>query len=74
MQQDVAEKEQKHGIRILRFGDVVRKTGLSRSAIYQRLRTGDFPSSVELGPRAVGFVEMEIDDYLRRLIARVRGH
>jgi prophage regulatory protein len=61
-------------VRILRFAEVVRKTGLSRSSIYQRLRAGDFPASVELGPRAVGFVETEVDDYLRRLIKRVRGH
>lgn len=74
MRQETCDRESMQSVRILRFAEVVRKTGLSRSSIYQRLRAGDFPASVELGPRAVGFVETEVDDYLRRLIKRVRGH
>lgn len=74
MRQETCDHDPLQSVRILRFAEVVRKTGLSRSSIYQRLRAGDFPASVELGPRAVGFVETEVDDYLRRLIKRVRGH
>lgn len=55
-------------IRILRLSDVIQKTGLSRTTIYQRLRDRDFPRPVELGPRAIGFVEAEIECFLRNLI------
>ncbi len=56
------------GIRILRISDVILKTGLSRTTIYQKLRDRDFPRPVELGPRAIGFVEAEIECFLRNLI------
>lgn len=62
------ELETRNGIRILRIADVVRKTGMSRSTIYQRLRSRDFPAPVELGPRAVGFVEQEVDGFLTELV------
>ena len=41
--------------RILRLPEVIAATGLSRSAIYARMSQGDFPSSVRLGLRAVGW-------------------
>lgn len=63
-----------NGLRILRFPDVVTKTGLSKSAIYGRIRSSEFPAPVPLGPRAVGFVEQEINDWLKQLINRSRVH
>jgi prophage regulatory protein len=63
-----------NGLRILRFPDVVTKTGLSKSAIYGRIRSSEFPVPVPLGPRAVGFVEQEINEWLERLIRRSRVH
>lgn len=75
MRQQTCDHEPRQSVRILRFSEVVRKTGLSRSSIYQRLRAGDFPASVELGPRAVGFVECEVDGFLSELVRQrdVRG-
>ena len=60
------------GIRILRFPEVIRKTGLSRSELYNRQRSGDFPGRVPLGRRTVGFDESEVDDYLCGIIRRGR--
>ncbi|EHL20828.1 putative DNA binding protein from phage origin [Acidovorax sp. NO-1] len=60
-------------IRILRFPEVIRKTGLSRSELYSRVRSGEFPGKVPLGRRTVGFVEREVDDYLSDLIQRERN-
>lgn len=65
---ETTEEVSRTSVRILRIADVVRKTGLSRSTIYQRLRTRAFPSPVELGPRAVGFVEQEVDGFLAGLV------
>ncbi|WP_170211656.1 helix-turn-helix transcriptional regulator [Rhodoferax bucti] len=55
-------------IRILRLPEVVRKTGLCKSTIYQRLRQQAFPCPVALGPNSVGFVEAEVNDWLSSLI------
>lgn len=55
-------------IRILRLEEVIEKTGLSRTAIYDRLRKDDFPEPVKLGPRAVGFVESEVNGFLSGLM------
>lgn len=49
---------------ILRFADVQRSTGLSRSAIYRLLAAGDFPVPIQLGPRRVGFASDEIQRWI----------
>ncbi len=49
---------------ILRCKQVEEKTGLSRSTIYQRIQEGTFPKPINLGARAVGWLENEIEDWL----------
>lgn len=61
-------------LRILRFPDVVQKTGISRTAVYEKIRSGEFPAPVNLGERTVGFVEGEVDSYLTRLMDRRGVH
>jgi len=46
--------------KILRLPIVKSLTGLSRSTIYMRISKGSFPKQLELGDRAVGWVESEI--------------
>jgi len=48
------------------------RTGLSRSTIYQRIGAGTFPKPVNLGARAVGWLESEIDGWLTAQIDRTR--
>ena len=60
-------------IRILRLPEVMERTGLSRSTIYLRIEQGRFPRPVPLGGRAVGWIEAEIDAWLRDRIAESRG-
>lgn len=55
--------------RILRLPEVKDKTGLSRSSIYALMSKGDFPLSVSLGDRAVGWIEAEIRDWIDERIA-----
>jgi prophage regulatory protein len=45
---------------VLRFRHVQERTRLSRSAIYAKIAAGDFPSPISLGPRAVGWLESDI--------------
>jgi prophage regulatory protein len=49
---------------ILRRKQVESRTGLCRSTIYAKIKSGDFPPPIPLGARAVGWVEKEIDDWL----------
>jgi len=51
-------------INILRRERVQERTGLSRSTIYDRMKEGTFPKPIRLGPRSVGWVESEIEDWL----------
>lgn len=66
------QAEKNPELRMLRFPNVVSKTGLSKSAIRGRIKSGDFPSPIPLGPRAVGFVAHEVDAWLQGLIADAR--
>jgi prophage regulatory protein len=59
-------------LHILRFPDVVKKTGLSKSSIYQRIRAKDFPTPIHIGPRAVGFVRHEVDEFICDLMEHAR--
>jgi len=48
----------------LRRKQVETRTGLSRSTIYQYIKDGVFPKPVPLGPRAVGWLESDVSDWI----------
>ena len=58
--------------RILRLPAVRARTGLARSTIYLAISQGRFPKPISLGPRAVGWIEAEVDAWLRRQIEASR--
>jgi prophage regulatory protein len=53
-------------VRFLRLPDVCEVTGLCRSSIYQMEAEGRFPRRVPIGLRAVGWVESEVQEWLRQ--------
>jgi prophage regulatory protein len=53
---------------ILRLPAVKACTGLSRSTIYLLVSRGAFPESISLGPRAVGWLQSEIDEWIAQRI------
>ncbi len=57
---------------ILRLPAVKARTGLSRSTIYLRIAEGSFPKPVSLGGRAVGWIEAEVNDWLKQQIKASR--
>lgn len=57
---------------ILRLPAVKARTGLSRSTIYLRIAEGSFPKPVSLGGRAVGWIEAEVNDWLKQQIETSR--
>ncbi len=50
---------------ILRLPSVKSRTGMSRSSIYNAVKEGTFPRQINLGPRAVGWLESSIDAWIQ---------
>ncbi len=69
----VIEQKKQGQVRFLRLPEVLARTGLSRSTIYVRLDQGRFPRPVSLGGRAVGWIEAEVDEWIRERIAASRS-
>jgi len=57
---------------VLRRKQVQARTGLARSTIYQYMKDGAFPKPVQLGPRAVGWIEADISAWIAQRIAAGR--
>ena len=57
---------------ILRLPEVISRTGLARSTIYERIRTNSFPIPISLGARAVGFIELEVEEWIEARINESR--
>jgi len=55
--------------KILRRKMVENKTGLARSTLYFLIQKNRFPEPIHLGPRAVGWIEEEIDDWIAKRVA-----
>ena len=47
--------------KILKLPEVKLRTAKSRSTIYQGVNDGTFPKPIKIGPRAVGWIESEIE-------------
>lgn len=58
---------------ILRREDVERATGLPRSTIYEKMAKGEFPKSIKIGARSVGWLESEIAAWQKSRIDAARG-
>jgi prophage regulatory protein len=57
--------------RILRLGEVMAKTGLKHSAIYEAMERGAFPRSfLIIGTRAKGWLSSEVDAWIRERAAQ----
>ena len=63
---------------IIRLKKLKDKIGLSRTAIYEKLNPKSpyydprFPRSIQIGPRARGFIESEVDTWLQHRIEQSR--
>ncbi|MEM9629475.1 MAG: AlpA family transcriptional regulator [Pseudomonadota bacterium] len=55
--------------RLIRIDEVLRRTGLGRTSIYNRIATGEFPRQIPLGPHASAWVESEVDEWINKRIA-----
>ena len=64
--------EQVH--RLLRLAEVRSRVPYSRSTIYQLIAQSKFPKPINLGGRAVAWIESEIDEWIAARIESARGN
>ena len=57
---------------LLRLPQVLERTGLSRSSLYEKIAAREFPAPVKIGARAVAWVSSEVAAWIEsRPSARV---
>jgi len=57
------------GASILRLPDVIKKTALSRSAIYDMIAKGLFPKQIKLTTRSSGWIQSEVEQWVDDRVA-----
>ncbi len=57
-------------LKILRLDTVIESTGLARSTIYKLVGLGEFPKPVPLVGRSVGWVESEVQEWIKGRIGQ----
>jgi prophage regulatory protein len=64
---------EKRNLRLIRLGEVMSKTGMGRSWIYQSIKNGSFPTPISVsGAHVVAWVEHEIQDWIESRITASR--
>lgn len=57
---------------LLRLPEVIQRTGLARASIYAAIKRGEFPKSIQLGPRAVAWPSEDIGAWIAARIEASR--
>lgn len=57
---------------ILKLPEVKKLTGLSRSSIYDFMQKGEFPKSIKLSARSVGWLQEEVNAWIDQKVSRAR--
>ncbi len=55
---------------ILRMRKVTERTGLAKSTIYQKIAENEFPPQIRLSPKAVGWLERDIQNWIEAQISK----
>lgn len=58
-----------NGCRFLLLDEVLERTGLSRTMLYELIAEGKFPRPVKLGLRRNAWVDLEVDGWMADRIA-----
>ena len=58
---------------IWRLPVVMARTGLGRSSIYDKIGKDEFPPPINLGPRAVGWLADEVEEWIQGRIDASRS-
>jgi prophage regulatory protein len=57
---------------ILRLPKVIERVGFARSSIYALISSGRFPAPIKIGPRAVGWLNSDIDAWINACVERTK--
>lgn len=60
-------------IEFIRLREVKRITGMGTTYIYEKMKTGDFPGQIKLGPRAVAWIKAEVMAWAREKVVSTRA-
>jgi prophage regulatory protein len=55
--------------RLERFPTTLRRVGLGRTSVYEKIKSGNFPKPIHIGDRAVAFDSFAIDEWIEKQIA-----
>ena len=58
--------------RILRIAEVRRIVGICTASIYSYMKKGEFPNQIKIGPRMVGWLESEIQEWIASQVTAAR--
>ena len=62
-------------MRILRINDVLDRTGIgAKSTLYKYIKDGSFPQPIKIGPKASGWREDEVDQWIAARTAERDQH
>ncbi|WP_040628249.1 helix-turn-helix transcriptional regulator [Mucilaginibacter paludis] len=54
--------------KIMRLPEVIYNTGLARSTIYQKIAAAKFPAPITLGPKSVGWLQSDVQNWIQEKI------
>ena len=54
--------------RLIRLPEVEKRTGLRKSTVYEYIARNKFPKPVQLGAKAVAWVEAEVNEWINKRI------
>ena len=57
---------------LIKLPKVCELTSLSKSAIYEKMATGEFPKSVAISSRSVGWLLSEVNAFIQKRVAESR--
>jgi prophage regulatory protein len=58
--------------RFMRIQEVLQRTSLSRSTVYQYIEIGLFPQQIKVGKRAVCWLESDVTEWIEERVAHAR--
>lgn len=61
-------------MRLIRIREVLDKVGLSKATLYRLIAAGEFPASIQLSSRAVGWEESLVDEFLMKKLVRATSN
>ncbi len=57
---------------LIKLPKVCEITGLSKSAIYEKMKEGTFPQSIAISSRSVGWLLSEVNNFIQERVAASR--